>query len=207
MFATIPPATRALLYAVAGGYLVQIVADDALVRWFALWPLGSASAATHGGPVGFLPWQLVSYSFLHGSPLHLLFNAFGLYLFGSDLERVLGRRRFLACYFVSVAAAGIAQLFTSALAGGPAYPTIGASGGVFGVLLAFAVYFPRRVIVLIFPPLPLPARTFVVLYAAIELYLGVTGTQAGVAHFAHLGGMAGSFLLIRGWRRRRFDGA
>lgn len=195
--------TRTLIYTIAAVFLVQLVTDDALVRWFALWPLGGAPVPEPGAPAGFLPWQLVTYSFLHGSPLHLLFNAFGLYMFGSDVERLLGRRRFLTYYFVSVATAGVAQLVTSALAGGPAYPTIGASGGVFGLLLAFGMYFPQRVIMLIFPPVALPARVFVVLYAGIELYLGVTQTQHGVAHFAHLGGMLGGFLLIRYWRRRR----
>jgi membrane associated rhomboid family serine protease len=80
------------------------------------------------------------------------------------------------------------------------YPTIGASGGVFGLLLAFAMYFPRRIIVLLIPPIPMPAWLFVTLYGILELYLGVTGTEAGVAHFAHLGGMAGAWLMIQYWR-------
>lgn len=201
MFALLPPATRALIVTIAAVFLLQLAAGDLLLVWFALWPLGSA-VPLPGATAGFLPWQLVTYGFLHAGPLHLFFNGFGLYMFGPDVERVLGARRFLAYYFVSVATAGVAQLVTSALAGGPGYPTIGASGGVFGVLLAFGMYFPQRVILLIFPPVPLPARVFVVLYAGIELYLGVTQTQHGVAHFAHFGGMLGGFLLLRYWRRR-----
>ncbi len=84
------------------------------------------------------------------------------------------------------------------------YPTVGASGGVFGLLLAYAMFFPNRVIMLLFPPVALPARTFVFIYAAIELFLGVTGTQAGVAHFAHLGGMIGAYLVINYRRRGRW---
>jgi membrane associated rhomboid family serine protease len=196
-----PPATRALITTIGVVFLLQFVLGDVLLLWFALWPLG-AEVAGPGVPTGFLPWQLVTYSFLHGSLLHLLFNLLGLFMFGSDVERLLGRRRFLIYYFGSVVTAGITQLVTSAMTGGPAYPTIGASGGVFGILLAFGLYFPRRTILLIFPPIPMPARVFVFVYAAIELYLGVTGTQQGVAHFAHLGGMLGGFLLIRYWRLR-----
>ena len=90
----------------------------------------------------------------------------------------------------------------AALAGGAPYPTVGASGGIFGLLLAFAMYFPRQTIVLLIPPIPMPAWLFVTLYGALELFLGVTGEQAGVAHFAHLGGMVGAWLLIRYWRGR-----
>lgn len=197
-----PPATRALITTIGLTFLLQLVLGDVLLIWFALWPFG-AEVVGPGVRTGFLPWQLITYSFLHGGLLHLFFNLFGLFMFGSDVERLLGRRRFLIYYFVSVAAAGIAQLFTSAMSGGPAYPTIGASGGLFGILLAFGLYFPQRTVLLIFPPIPMPARLFVIVFAAIELFLGVTGTQQGVAHFAHLGGMLGGFLLIRFWRLGR----
>jgi membrane associated rhomboid family serine protease len=126
-----------------------------------------------------------------------------VYMFGSEVERVLGGSRYFIYYFASVLAAAVAQIVMSAIGGGPGYPTIGASGGVFGLLLAYGMFFPRRIVVLIFPPIPLPARVFVIVYAALELYLGVTGTQAGVAHFAHLGGMLGGYILLSMWRRRR----
>jgi membrane associated rhomboid family serine protease len=100
-----------------------------------------------------------------------------------------------------VVSASITQLIVAALSGA-VYPTIGASGGVFGLLLAFAIYFPHNRVMLLFPPIPMPARVFVVLYAALELYLGVTGTQEGVAHFAHLGGMIGGYAMLRLDRRR-----
>ena len=147
-------------------------------------------------------WQLGTYMFLHGSVSHVLFNMLALWMFGSDIERVWGPRRFLTYYFVCVISAAVAQLLVAEMAGGTPYPTIGASGGVYGVLLAFGMMFPRRMVVLLFPPIRMPAWLLVTLYGVLELLLGVTGTQAGVAHFAHLGGMAGGFLLIQYWRGR-----
>jgi membrane associated rhomboid family serine protease len=124
---------------------------------------------------------------------------FGLWMFGRDCERVLGARRYLALYFGAVLTASLTQLVVSSLAGAD-YPTVGASGGVFGVLLAFGMLFPQRRIVLLFPPIPMPTWLFVTLYGLMELANGVLGTQAGVAHFAHLGGMLGAWLLLRHWR-------
>ncbi|HET9762298.1 MAG TPA: rhomboid family intramembrane serine protease, partial [Casimicrobiaceae bacterium] len=134
--------------------------------------------------------------FLHGSLMHIGLNMFALYMFGAPMERVFGTRRYLAYYFVCVLSAAIAQLITSSLTGA-LYPTIGASGGVFGLLLAYAIYFPHNRIMLIFPPIPMPARIFVIVYAGLELLLGVTGSQEGVAHFAHLGGLVGGYLMLR----------
>ena len=191
MFA-VPPLTQTLIIANVVVFLAQAVAEEALVQLFALWPIGP----------GFAPWQLVTYSFLHGSTLHLFFNMLALYMFGSDIERIFGRRRFFFYYLTCVLVAALMQLLVSALSASPPYPTLGASGGVFGILLAFALYFPHRIIMLIFPPIPMPAWLFVMLYGLIELYLGVTGSQAGVAHFAHLGGMLGGFMTIQYWRGR-----
>jgi len=205
MLASVPPITRLLLIVNIAVFVLQQFSDDSLIILFALWPFGAPAHVGPQTPAGFLPWQLVTYSFLHGNGLHLLVNMLGLYMFGSEVERVLGYRRYFSYYFVSVLAAAIAQLVMSALTGGPPYPTVGASGGVFGLLLAYGMFFPRRMVMLIFPPIPMPARVFVFVYAAIELYLGVTGTQAGVAHFAHLGGMLGGYLMLRRWRRRRLE--
>jgi len=202
MLSSIPPITRALLIANVAVFLAQQFTQDTLFVWFALWPLGASSFAP-GMPAGFLPWQLVTYSFLHGNEIHILVNMLGLFMFGSEVERVLGPRRYLIYYFVSVLTAALAQLVTSAASAGPPVPTVGASGGLFGLLLAYGMFFPRRIVMLIFPPIPMPAWLFVIVYAVIELYLGVTGTQAGVAHFAHLGGMLGGFILLQYWRRRR----
>lgn len=194
------PVTKTLLWANVGAFLLQMY-EPALLAYFALWPL-NAGAGSYPADVGFAPWQLVTYSFLHGSLTHLLFNMLALYMFGSDMERVFGSRRFTIYYFVCVISAAVAQLAIASIANWPAYPTVGASGGVFGLLLAFGLYFPRRMVMLIFPPIPMPAWLFVTLYGALELFLGVTGTQQGVAHFAHLGGMLGGYLTIRAWRSR-----
>ena len=180
-------------------YLLGAVMDV----YFALWP---PQAAQYGYPP-FQVWQLLTYGFMHGSLTHLFFNMFALFMFGSELEHYFGPRRYLTYYFVSVVAAGIMQLLVTLAPDSIPYPTVGASGGVFGLLLAYGLFFPSRTIMLIFPPIPLPAWLFVTLYGILELYLGVTGTQAGVAHFAHLGGMLGGYLLIRYWRaqaRRRW---
>jgi membrane associated rhomboid family serine protease len=183
-----PPVTTLLIAANAGVFLL-LVAAPGLLTSFALWPVGA----------GFQPWQLLTYAFLHGGLFHIAFNMFALYMFGSAIERVFGARRYLAYYLVCVLSAAIAQLLTAAITGA-VYPTVGASGGVFGLLLAYAIYFPHSRIMLIFPPIPMPARVFVVVYAVLELFLGVTGTEEGVAHFAHLGGLVGGFIMLRYWR-------
>ena len=199
MYLAIPPVTWALLITTVGVFLLQGLTGDLLLVWFALWPFGAPSVP---GTAGFLPWQLVTYGFLHGNALHLIFNMFALYMFGSDIERVLGQRRYLFYYLACVLTAGLAQLVVSAVSSGPPIPTVGASGGIFGLLLAYGMYFPRRTVMLIFPPIPMPAWLFVIVFGALELYLGITQTLAGVAHFAHLGGMLGGFLMIRYWQGR-----
>jgi len=161
-----------------------------------LWTFGGGQASN------FRVWQLVTYGFLHGNLTHLFFNMLALFMFGSDIERLWGPRRYLVYYFACVVTAALAQLAVSVLMSSGSYPTIGASGGVFGVLLAFGMMFPRRMVMLLFPPIPMRAWVLVTVYGAIELFMGITGTQAGVAHFAHLGGMAGGFLLIQYWRGR-----
>lgn len=186
----IPPITKVILGLNIAVFVLQ--ASGVGVVPFALWPLGH----------GFAPWQLVTYGFLHASPTHVLFNMFAVYMFGSTMERVWGGARYALYYLVCIVTAGVAQIIVSALSSSP-YPTIGASGGVFGLLLAFAMYFPRQRIVLLIPPIPMPAWLFVTLYGAIELFFGVTGTQSGVAHFAHLGGMLGGWLMIRRWRSQQ----
>jgi rhomboid family protein len=191
-----PPITLALIVANVAVFLLQTAVPGILIP-FALWPLGSARVG--GAEAGFEPWQLVTYAFLHGGLIHIAFNMFALYMFGGPLEQVFGARRYLVYYFVCVVSAAIAQLAVSAMMG-MFYPAIGASGGVFGLLLAYAIYFPRNRIMLLFPPIPMPARVFVIVYAVLELYFGVTGTEEGVAHFAHLGGLVGGFVLLYYWR-------
>jgi len=151
---------------------------------------------------GFQIWQLLSYGFLHGGLTHLLFNMLALWMFGGAIERLFGSRPFAIYYISCVIGAAIAQLIVIEFFSGGFYPTLGASGGVFGLLLAFGMMFPHQRIMLLFPPIPMPAWVFVTGYGVIELYLGVTGSQAGVAHFAHLGGMVAGFAIIQYWRGR-----
>ncbi len=195
MFLSVPPATRALILINIGVFLLQQLAGQLIAELFALWPLGSPE---------FEPWQLLTYAFLHGSLAHIFFNMFALFMFGRALELYWGGRRLVVFYLVCVLTAALTQLVAQHGAG-VNEEVIGASGGVFGILLAFAWYFPRQRIILLFPPIPMPAWLFVTLYGLLELFFGVTGTEAGVAHFAHLGGMAGGALCILYWRlRRRF---
>ena len=193
----LPPVTRALLIANVAIYLLQMLTDNALIVHFALWPLG---ASPYQDVAGFQAWQVVTYGFLHGGFTHLAFNMLALWMFGGAIENLFGTRPFALYYFVCVIGAALAQLAVVHFFTGGYYPTLGASGGVFGLLLAYGMMYPHSRIMLLFPPIPMPAWLFVTGYGVIELFLGITGTQAGVAHFAHLGGMAFGFVLILYWR-------
>jgi membrane associated rhomboid family serine protease len=177
-------------------FLLQDQSPARIEELFALWPLQPID-----GKVYFQPWQIISYAFLHGNVTHIGFNMLGLWMFGTEIERYVGPKRLLACYFASVVTAALTQLFVPMLFNAPPAPTIGASGGVFGLLLAYALMFPTRKVVPLIPPIPMPAWLFATIYAGIELFLGVTGTLSGIAHFAHLGGMIGSALVVMQWRR------
>jgi len=183
--------TQWLLVVTSGVSALALLGGGALFDWFALWPIGA----------GFAPWQLATYALLHGGLLHLAFNMYGLWMFGTQLEYLWGPRRLLQYYAASVLMAGLVQLVVAS--DSPvAYPTVGASGGLFGLLLGYAMLFPHRTIVLLFPPVPMPAWLFAALYGVLELTLGVTGAASGIAHFAHLGGMLGGWLMLRYWRGR-----
>jgi membrane associated rhomboid family serine protease len=188
MFPSLPPATRAIILANVAAFLLQSLTGHQFDGPFALWPLGPY----------FHAWQPLTYAFLHRDLSHVFFNMFALFMFGSGLESYWGGRRFLVYYFASVVAAAAVQLAVTTLSG-LEEPTIGASGGVFGLLLAFAFYFPRQRVMLLILPIPIPAWLFVTLYGLVELFLGVTGTESGVAHFAHLGGMLGGALVMLYW--------
>jgi membrane associated rhomboid family serine protease len=194
-------AVKILIAANVAMYLLQSLSSGgSLEDLLALWPLTLID-----GHMYFRVWQVVTYAFLHDTRniYHLLFNMLGLWMFGAEIERNVGPWRLLACYFASVVTAGLTQLFVPALFGAPPAPTIGASGGVFGLLLAYALMFPHRKVVPLIPPIPMPAWLFATLYAGLELFLGVTGALSDVAHFAHLGGMIGSALVVLQWRRGR----
>lgn len=201
-----PPASMILLGVTVALYFVQMTSMSDMIRLFALWPLATPDlvrfADTGALATGFAPWQLVSYGFLHGDLMHLFFNMFALYMFGLPVERLWGARRFVIYYFVCLVGAGLIQLLVAAISG-DVYPTIGASGAVFGVLLAYGLMYPNSTIMLLIPPVPMKAKYFVVGYGLLTLFFGMTGTMPGVAHFAHLGGMLFGFALILYWGSRR----
>jgi membrane associated rhomboid family serine protease len=190
-------AAKLLIVVNVAVFLLQQINGGAMEGWLALWPLQRVE-----GGVYFHAWQLVTYAFLHGGSMHILFNMWGLWLFGSEIERYLGPRRLSMIFFASVVTAGISQLLVPFWFRIEPAPTVGASGGVFGLLLAYAFMFPHRKLALVLLPIPISAWLFAALYAGTELYLGITGSQEGVAHFAHLGGMIGSALLLMYWGRR-----
>lgn len=205
MFDNLPPVTKALLLSNGAVFLLQLLLGNEFFLHFMLWPLGDYPLGM--GQVGnlFLPWQLATYGFLHGNFAHLFFNMLALFMFGAPLEYAWGQRRFSIFFFTCVIGAGVIQLIVGTMAvqqGFGAYPTIGASGGVYGLLLGYGMLFPRQRVMLLFPPIPMQARTLVIIFGALALFLGITGTQQGVAHFAHLGGMLFGFLLIQYWRGR-----
>ena len=187
----IPPITRALMLICTAIFCAEFLLHSVipLQLWFALWPIDSGR---------FLPWQPISYAFLHGDILHLFFNMLGLWMFGSELELLWGQRRYLQFLVAGVLSAAACQLLVTYLAHSFG-PTVGASGGIYALLLASAMLFPNRVIMPLFPPIPMKQRTFVFFFGGLELLQGLTGAT-GVAHFAHLGGMLGGWLMIRYWR-------
>jgi membrane associated rhomboid family serine protease len=186
----LPPVTQALLLINVALFCLDEYFNRQLSMWFALWPVQSGM---------FYPWQLLSYAFLHGSFSHIFFNMMGLWMFGSELERIWGHKRYLQFLAASALAGGLCQLLMS-YAFGWMSPTVGASGALYGLLLAFGMMFPNRTIMPLFPPIPMKAKVFVAVFGGLELLMGVTGSGSGVAHFAHLGGMLGGWLMLRFWR-------
>lgn len=194
---SLPPVVFALL--VLNGLVFALQQSEAFAGPL-LFNLGLWPATAENSP--FAPWQVVTYGFLHGGLPHLFFNMFALWMFGRNIEWLMGSGRFLFYYMTCVIGAAVVQLIVASTQT-MIYPTIGASGGVFGILLAFGMAFPNRMIMLLIPPIPMKAKYFVILYGVLELYFGVTGIAPGVAHFAHLGGMFFGYLLIQYWRRQR----
>jgi membrane associated rhomboid family serine protease len=190
MFEQITPTNKALILVNVGIFLLQYLLGGYVEYLFALWPPELPY---------FKPWQLLTYGFLHGGFTHLFFNMFALFMFGSEIERLFGSKRYLIYYLLCVVGAAAMHIIVVSQAGLPPAPTVGASGAVFGLLLAY----PKRMIMLIFPPIPMPAWLFVTLYGMLELYLGITQTASGIAHFAHLGGMATGFVVIRYWQGQK----
>jgi membrane associated rhomboid family serine protease len=184
----IPPGTQLLILANVTIFLVERLTGTPLILWFGLWPIGSPD---------FGVWQIATYGFLHADLWHLVFNMLGILMFGGQIEMLFGQRWYLSYFLVCVFSAAIFHLVVAALLNALPYPTIGASGGVLGLLLAFAMYFPRRKLIIFPIPVPVSAWIAVTLFGAVTLFLGFAGLAPGIAHFAHLGGMIGGYLMIR----------
>lgn len=193
-FSIFPPAVKHLLIINLLAFVAinTPVIGQALFQYGALWPIGSGR---------FDLWQLVSYMFLHASLGHIFFNLFALWMFGQAIENFWGTERFVMYYFLT----GIGAALLHMLIGGGGAPTLGASGAVYGILLAFGMMFPERPIILLIPPIPIKAKYFVAIFGAIELISGLTRANSGVAHFAHLGGMLVGFILIKYWGLKSED--
>ncbi len=211
-FTSLPPVIKNLLIINAVMLLVTFLAEDFMYRTFSLFFFESEF---------FKPYQFITHMFMHGGVLHLFFNMYSLVIFGVILEHVWGSQKFFLYYMVTgLGAAALHSLVlwidyssqVAAFEAGNQYalenirvllstPTVGASGAVYGVLLAYGMLFPNNVLQLIFPPVALKAKWFVLIFGALELWLGISNTGGNIAHFAHLGGMLFGFILIKYWKK------
>jgi membrane associated rhomboid family serine protease len=202
-FSFFPPVIKNLLIINIGLYILTIFGKEVtidgvylyryLMQYFSLMPLD----------YGFMPWQLITYQFLHGSFSHILFNMLTLWMFGMEIESLWGSRRFLLFYLLSGIGGGLLQLVGSEMTTGMLAPTIGASGAIFGVMIAFAMMFPDRYIYIYFL-LPVKAKYLIGFMVVFNL-LAVNGDSSGVAYLCHVGGAISGFLFIMFDPSIRFD--
>ena len=193
----IPEVTRNIIAINVLLFIATIYSGNTMYEYFALF--NYKSNYFHG-------WQMITHMFMHGSFTHLLFNMFGLYMFGSRLEQMWGAKRYINFYLITGLGAALLHTLvqdyeiTQGLVN-INQPTVGASGALFGILVAFAMYWPNTQLFLMFIPVPIKAKWAVIGYAAFELFAGISGFQAGVAHFAHLGGALFGFILVQYWNK------
>ena len=182
-------------------FALTLLAENFMLEKFALFYFNSPF---------FKPYQLISYIFMHGGFMHILFNMYSLYIFGSVLESVWGGKKFFIYYMVTGIGAALFHLFITYLrieSGvldpylASIIPMVGASGAIYGLLLAYGVLFPNNVLTLFFPPVSLKAKYMVFVFGGLEFLLGLGGSGDGVAHFAHLGGMLFGFVILMIWKR------
>lgn len=210
----IPAATKHLILINILVWIMTVLGGDKMYEMFALFYPTSPF---------FKPWQVLTHMFMHGGFWHLFFNMYTLFIFGCVLERVWGSKKFLIFYFITGLGAALlhtgvewiqTQVWMNQIAEGSQSamialhslkmtPTVGASGAIYGVLLGYAMLYPDSIMTLLFPPISLKAKWFVLIFGAIELLTGLTGsTGGGIAHFAHLGGMIFGFILIQYWKKK-----
>lgn len=198
-----PVVTNLLLLNALVFFFTTTTAPEFALEYFALWPVINVDdPALTPGWASFYPWQLVTYAFLHGGVFHLAINMFVLWMFGKPIEGQWGSGMFLAFYFFCVIGAALVQLLMTMVGLVPPAPAVGASGAVFAVLLVFGLMYPNQIVILIFPPIPMKAKYFVIFIGVLELFAGVFGTAPGIANFAHLAGMGFALLFILMFRRR-----
>ncbi len=203
----IPPVVKNLVAINILMFIATLINDNFMIGNFAMFYPASP---------WFKIWQPITHMFMHGGKWHIFFNMYTLLMFGIVLERSLGSKKFLIFYFVTglgavalhtgvqwlqvqyFLSAGNVEAYTSILR----TPTLGASGAIYGVLIGYAMCYPDSRLTLLFPPVTLTAKWFVIIFAVIELFTGISGLHDGVAHFAHLGGMLFGWLLIRWWKRQ-----
>ena len=210
---SLPTVTKNLIIINVIIFLASLVNENFMIGTFALF---------YPTSMYFHWWQVITHMFMHGGFWHIFFNMYTLMIFGGVVERIIGSKKFLFFYFICGLGAvalhlGVEYLQMQAYMEGAALgnsaaiqnialikntPTVGASGAIYGVLMGYAMLFPESRMTLLFPPVTLSAKWMVVIFAAIELFTGVTGISAGIAHFAHLGGMLIGWLMILSWRKR-----
>ena len=210
---SLPPVTKNLIIINVIVFLASLFNENFMIGTFALFYPTSQY---------FHWWQVITHMFMHGGFWHIFFNMYTLLIFGCVVERIIGSKKFLLFYFICGLGAvalhlGVEYLQLQSYMEGAALgnaaaiqnialikntPTVGASGAIYGVLMGYAMLFPESRMTLLFPPVTLSAKWMVAIFAAIELFTGVTGVAAGIAHFAHLGGMLIGWLMILAWRKR-----
>ena len=186
----VPQAVKSIIIINVLVAIMTFLNKGLMSKWFALDPIYFV----------YKPWQLVTYMFMHGGFFHLFFNMYTLFIFGGVLERVWGTKKFLFYYFVTGIGAALIHIGVQWLTGDFAL-TVGASGAIYGLLLGYAMLYPDSVMMLMFPPVRMKAKWFVLIFAGIELLLGITGTQVSVAHFAHLGGLLVGLIVMMIWKK------
>lgn len=186
----VPQAVKSIIIINVLVAIMTFLNKGLMSKWFALDPIYFV----------YKPWQLVTYMFMHGDFFHLFFNMYTLFIFGGVLERVWGTKKFLFYYFVTGIGAALIHIGVQWLTGDFAL-TVGASGAIYGLLLGYAMLYPDSVMMLMFPPVRMKAKWFVLIFAGIELLLGITGTQVSVAHFAHLGGLLVGLIVMMIWKK------
>ncbi len=212
MFNRIPPVVKNLIIINIIMFVATLLIGNVMYEKFSLFYFKSNL---------FRPYQLLTHMFMHGDFFHILFNMYTLFIFGSVLESVWGGKKFLFYYLVTGLGAALlhsgvmyleAASFIRSLEAGNimaqvglqnlySTPTVGASGAIYGLLLAYGMLFPNNIMQLIFPPIALKAKYFVLIFGALELFLGISGAGSNIAHFAHLGGMIFGYFLIVYWRK------